>query len=136
MKKIIFLISVMLFAFTFTVDAQKQNKPFADDTIKADTNIYVSNYRVDKFSTTTVIFSFTHVDVADSLNVAKIQGSMDNDEFYDISDATATSFDKTTDGTTRLYVTNPVDLFFRTFLSCATGDTVAITNPTWIVKED
>ena len=136
MKKILLLISIIVLAFTINVDAQKQNKPCADDTIKADTNIYVSNYNVDKFSTTVVIFSFTKEDLTDSLNVAKIQGSIDNSEFYDLTDASASLVVLTTDGTSRLYVDNPIDLFFRAFLSCAASDTVAITNPTWIVKED
>ena len=136
MKKLILLISIIVLACNFSVNAQIQNKPFADDTIKGDTNIYVSNLPVTKYSTQVVIFSFTHVDVADSMNVARIQGSTDNSEFYNLPDASSFSLAKTTDGTTRLYVTNPLDLFYRAFLSCATGDTVAVTNPTWLIKED
>lgn len=136
MKKILLLISIFVFALTVNVDAQKQNKPFADDTIKADINLYASNYKVTKYSTQIVTFTFTKVDVADSLSVAKIQGSNDNTTFYDLPDASANLAATSADGTTRLYVTNPLDLYYRGYLSCATGDTVAITNPAIIIKED
>lgn len=136
MKKLILLLSIFVFALSFNVSAQKQLKEFSDDTIKADTNYYASNVKVAKYSTQVVIFTFTKADVADSLNVAKIQGSVDNTTFYDLSDASANLTETTTDGTTRLYITNPLDLYYRGYLSCATGDTVAITNPAIIIKED
>jgi len=136
MKKLLILISIFVLAFTFNVDAQKQNKAFADDTIKAETNLYVSNQIVKEYSTTVITFTFTKADVTDSLSVAKIQGSNDNTTFYDISDASANLSVTSTDGTTRLYVVNPLDLYYRGVLTCASGDTVAITNPAIIIKED
>lgn len=134
MKKILLLIAFI--ALFINVDAQKQYKPFADDTIKATTNLYASNKLVDKYSTQIVTFTFTHTDVADSLSVAKIQGSNDNTTFYDLADASANLLITSTDGTTRLYVVNPLDRYYRGVLTCATGDTVAITDPAIIIKED
>jgi hypothetical protein len=134
MKKLIFLIAI-LFAWT-AVSAQFQNKGFDNDTIKGDTTTYVSNKKVTKHNNMVVIFAFTKVDVTDSLSVAKIQGSTDNSEFYDITDASANLTETSTDGRTRLYVENPLDLYFRGFLGCATGDTVAVTNADLIIKED
>lgn len=136
MKKLLFLISIILLTLTFNVNAQKQNKAFADDTIKATTNLYVSNQKITEYSTTVVAFTFSKVDVADSLSVAKIQGSNDNSTFYDLAASSANLTITSTDGTTRLYVTNPLDLYYRGVLTCATGDTVAITNPAFIIKED
>ena len=134
MKKLL-LIS-LLAVVAMAANAQVQNKSFDNDTIAADTNTYESNYVVDKYSTSTVLFGFTKVDVADSLNVAKMQGSLDNSNWVDLTDATANLTSTTTDGTTILYITNPKFLYYRGYLSCATGDTVAVTNAGFIVKED
>jgi len=134
MKKFIILIAI-LFA-GMAVSAQVQLKSFDNDTIKATTANYVSNQKVKKYSTTTVAFVFTHTDVADSLSVAKIQGSLDNTNFYDLADASANLLITSTDGTSRLYVENPIDLYFKGVLTAATGDTVAITNAKFVIKED
>ena len=134
MKKIIALLT--FFVLVFALNAQVQNKSFDNDTIKGDTTTYASNKKVDKYSTTVVTFTFTKADVADSLSKACIQGSNDNSTFWDISDASANLTSTTTDGTTRLYLTNPLDLYYRGFLSCATGDTVAVTDAYFIIKED
>ncbi len=135
MKKILILLFAMMLS-AMTAQAQKQYKTFANDTIKAEVATYPSNAKVTKYSTQVVIFSFRKIDVADSLSAAKIQGSTDNSAWYDLSAASANLTETTTDGTTRLYVTNPVDLYYRGYLSCATGDTVAVTYPTLIIKED
>ena len=127
---------MLMVSLGFTVSAQKQNKPFSNDTIQADTNLYPSNVKVTGYSGSVVEFAFTKADVADSMSVAKIQGSMDNSAFIDLTDATANLTSTTTDGTTVLYVTNPVFLYYRGFLACATGDTVAVTNPGIYIKED
>lgn len=134
MKKILFLIALL--AFFVNANAQKQNKSFDDDTIKAEVKTYASNVKVTKYANQVVIFTFTKTDVADSLSAAKIQGSVDNSTFYDLSDASANLTETTTDGTTRLYLTNPKDLYYRGYLSCATGDTVAITDASILIKED
>ena len=126
----------MLVAFTFTVDAQKQLKSFANDTVQAETLTYVSNKKVEQYANQVVIFAFTHTDIQDSLSVAKMQGSVDNTNFFDLTDATASLTETTTDGTTALYVTNPKFLYYRALLTAATGDTVKITNAYFIVKED
>lgn len=136
MKKILLLISVIVLFLTVNVEAQKQYKTFTDDAINADTTLYVSNFKVTKYSTQVVVFTFTHTDGTDSLAIAKIQGSNDNSAFYDLADASANLLETTTDGTSRLYVINPKDLYFRGWLSCAAADTVAITDASFIIKED
>lgn len=134
MKK---LFSILLFAFVaFALNAQVQNKLFLNDTISGDTTTYTSNAKVDEYSTQVVLFGFTKADVTDSLSVAKMQGSLDNSNWVDLADATANLAATTTDGTTVLYVTNPVFLYYRGFLACATGDIVAVTNARIIIKED
>lgn len=138
MKKILLLILMIVFAFSLNVEAQIQNKPFLNDTIKADTNTYFSNHLYDKYSGV-VMFTFTHTDVADSLNVAVMQGSNTNTSVNSTwSNLTGTAIlpITSTDGTTTLIKTPPEFLYFRVFLSCATGDTVAITNPTFVYKEE
>jgi len=134
MKRFIF---IMLVAFVaLAANAQKQNYPFSNDTISADTNLYASNVLVDGYANTVISFTFTKVDVTDSLSVAKIQGSNDNTTFVDLTDATANLTSTSTDGTTVLYLVNPLFLYYRGFLACASGDAVAITNPRFIIKED
>lgn len=119
-----------------TASAQVQSKTFSNDTISGDTNLYASNVAVTGYSSFVVEFAFTKVDVTDSLSVAKMQGSMDNTNWVDLTDATANLTNTTTDGTTILYVTNPVFLYYRGFLACAASDVVAITNPGIYIKED
>ena len=134
MKKLFILLAIVLIGMT--ANAQKVLRDFANDTIVGDTNTYVLNRKVDQYANHVVTFTFTHTDVADSLAVAKIQGSNDNTNFYDLAASSANLTITSTDGTTRLYVTNPLDLYYRGFLSCASGDTVAITDPFAILKED
>ena len=134
--KRLFIISLLFVVLGMTANAQVQYKTFADDAINADTTTYVSNVVVTKFSTITLGFAFTKVDGTDSLSAAKIQGSMDNTNYVDLVDATANLTNTSTDGTTVLYVTSPVFLYYRGLLSCATGDTVAVTNAIFTIKED
>lgn len=134
MKNIFFIFLISLL-FAVTASSQVQYKPFSDDTIKADTNTYKSNRIVKKYTTTVVAFTFTKSDVADSLAKCNMRGSMDNTTFVDLTGNAALTT-TTTDGTTTLYVTNPIYLYYDAFLSCATGDTVAVTNPSFIIKED
>jgi len=134
MKKI--LLIMLTISLGLVVNAQVQSKSFANDTVKGDTNAYVSNLLIDGYSNTVLVFAFTKTDIADSLSAAKIQGSMDNLTFVDLTDASANLTNTTTDGTSALYVENPVFLYYRGFLSCATGDTVAVTNAGFYVKKE
>ena len=132
---------LLIFSFLFvmlgmTVSAQVQYKSFAADTIAADTSVYLSNRAVDKYTSTVVSFVFTKADIADSLSVAKLQGSMDNSTWIDLADATANLTNTSTDGTSILYVTNPIFLYYRGFLACASGDSVDIPNAWFVIKED
>ncbi len=138
MKRILILITLFVLVFTVNVNAQIQNKPFLNDTIKGDTNTYFSNHTFDKYSGV-LMFTFTHTDVADSLAVAVMQGSNTNTSVHSTwSTLTGTSILPltSTDGNTTLIKTPPEFLYFRVFLSCATGDTVAITNPVFVYKEE
>ncbi len=134
MKKL--LILSLLFMLGITVSAQVQYKSFAADTVSADTSVYLSNRAVDKYTTVVVSFVFTKADITDSLSVAKMQGSMDNSTWIDLTDATANLTNTSTDGTSILYVTNPIYLYYRGFLACASGDAVDIPNAWFVIKED
>jgi hypothetical protein len=130
---------MLVIGLGLVANAQEQFKPFPNDTVMADTNTYISNKFVDGYSNTVVIFAFTKKDVKDSLSVAKIQGSMTNEDgsFIDVTDATGNLTNTSTDGTTILYVENPIHFYYRGFLACATGDTVAVTDPgIYLKKED
>lgn len=134
MKKLI--IFSLLIALGVTVNAQNQLRSFDNDTIKGDTNTYVSNKKIPEYKDILVAFAFTKSDVTDSLSVAKMQGSFDNSTFVDLTDTNASLTTTTTDGTTVLYVTDPIYLYYRGFLAAATGDTVAITDAKFIIKKD
>jgi len=134
MKKI--LLIMLTISLGLVVNAQVQSKSFANDTIVSDTNTYVSNLLIDGYSNTVLLFAFTKSDVKDSLSTAKIQGSVDNSVFVDLVDASANLTNTSTNGTTILYVTNPKMFYYRGFLSCASGDTVAVTNASFYIKKE
>lgn len=133
MKKL--LIILVGLVFVLQVNAQKLNRSFDNDTIISDTTTYTPSYLVKGYTNTFVAFAFTKTDVKDSLAVARMEGSMDNTNFIALTGNAALA-NTTTDGTTVLYVTSPKYLYYRGFLSCASGDTVAITNARFIIKED
>ena len=134
MRKLLFILFALIVAIN--ANAQKQVKQFASDTISADTNVYVSNTLVKKYSNTSVAFVFTKADITDSLSVAKMQGSMNNSTWVDLTDATANLANTSTDGTTTLYIVNPIYLYYRGFLACASGDAVNVTSAWFVIKED
>jgi hypothetical protein len=133
MKKIILLLAILSLAITS--NAQVLNLKFSDDIIEGDTTTYTPNYVVNKYSNAFVAFAFTKTDVTDSLSIARMEGSMDNENFIALTGNAALT-ETTTDGTTVLYVTSPKYLYYRGFLACASGDTVSITNARFIIKED
>ena len=130
------LIGLFALILGMSANAQRQNKLFLNDTVSADTTTYTSNLKVDKYAGVVVNFTFTKIDVTDSLAVAKLQGSNDNSAWIDLADATANLTNTSTDGTTNLYIVTPIYLYYRGFLACASGDAVAITNARVIIKED
>jgi len=142
MKRLLSLI--VLIAFALTVSAQQYKYTFATDTVQGDTTYYPSSnsapevlrpsYGLKSSITTGVVsFTFTHTDIADSLAFAGIEGSNDASNWTSLSTLAATS----TDGTSTINTSTPLLwLYYRVRLSCASGDTVKITSPTLIYKED
>lgn len=133
MNRLFFIISILALVFSMDVEAQEVYKTFDNDTVQGDTNMYPLGRKIKDYAGI-VAFQFTKTDVADSLNKAVIQGSMNNTNWTDLT-GTAVLSETSTDGTTVLYVTTPKYLWYRGFLSAASADTVAITNPVTIYKD-
>ena len=139
----IFIATFTFFVVALSVDAQQYVQTFSNDTVQADTTYFPSSssapgtlrpsYGIkSSISTGVVSFTFTHTDVADSLSFAGIEGSNDATNWTSAATLAATS----TDGTSTIYTSTPLSwLYYRVRLSCATDDTVAITNPKLIYKE-
>ena len=135
----------MLFAFGAFATTQAQQYIYPtpsstawDDTIQADTNYYPSatGYVISKITTGSISFTFTHTDVADSLSYARLEWSDDRLTWTAATGTGVLTAGKTTDGQSKVYVSTPLTaLYYRAALACATGDTVAITNPTLMYKE-
>jgi len=133
MKKFI-IISLLAFA-ALAVNAQRIEKDYVcstctttSDTIAAET-VYYTYARPVKTFDGILGWEFTKEDIADSLSVCKLQGCMTSN-FATAVDLTGTALlsNTTTNGSTFLYVTNPIYLYYRLKVTAATGDTVKITN--------
>lgn len=115
--------------------AQKYFPP-QNDTIKGDTTVFATVKT--SYSGGAVTFEFTTVDIADSLSVACIQGTMDESGLTGWTNLTGTAnlANTSTDETTHLYVSPPLTyLWYRSFAACAIGDTVAVTNAYLMYKK-
>lgn len=122
-----------------SVNAQKYYYEAADDTIKADTNYIPSSsgYDLKNIESGVLSFTFTHTDVADSLSYAKIEWRNSTSDSWTAYTGNAIVANTSTDGQSRIYISTPlIDRYARVRLSCASGDTVAITNQTLMLKED
>lgn len=134
MKKLILILSV-IFVFGSLANAQKRNSLLAtNDTIAAETTYYNPSDKVILHSGV-VGFFISKKDVADSLSVLKMQGSMDNTNFVDLTGNAALA-ETTTDGITFLYVTAPLYLYYRLKGTAASGDSVDMQTVRYIYKED
>lgn len=137
MKKLVLLFA--LFSFVVVLNAQKVYYPASNDTIKGDTN-YVpssSGYDLRNIESGALSFTFTHTDVADSLSFAGFEWRNSTSDSWAAYTGNAILSATTTNGTDRIYLSTPlIDRFVRVRLSCAAGDTVAITNQTLQLKED
>ena len=132
-----YLLACLLLVLGMAVNAQKYIYFPANDTIKGDTTTFGLVKSVE--SAGSVVFMFTHTDVTDSLTVAKIEGAYTNtaSTTWTALTGTAVLANTTTDGTATLYTSTPLlYLYYRGFLSCASGDTVAITNPMVLYKRE
>ena len=111
---------------------------FASEQIQGDTSYYPnSNGYKAKKTTGVVSFTFAKTDVADSLSFARIEGRDATDDTWKVLTGTAALVNTSTDGVTKLYTTTPnIYLYYRVGLACATGDTVSISNQTFMIKED
>jgi hypothetical protein len=139
MKKFI-LISLMAFV-AFAVNAQRIDKSYVcstcsvtSDTVSAETVYYTYAAPVKTFDGI-LGFQFTKTDLTDSCSVLKMQGSMFS-SFTSVVDLTGTAAlaNTTTDGTTFLYVTDPIYLYYRLKVTAAAGDAVKFTNVKLIYK--
>lgn len=146
MKKITLLI-ILIASLALASNAQQYWYTFANDTVKADTNYYPSSSSDPNtlapstgvhstISTGVISFTFTHTDVTDSLAVARIEGRNRGTTTWTPLTGNAALSSTTTDGVSTIYTSTPlVYEYYRGFISCATGDTVAVTSPTITYKE-
>lgn len=143
--KNILLIFIVLFAF-ISIESKGQKYIYPpnssstawDDTIQADTNYYPSatGYLKTPGVVGSVSFTFYHTDVDDSLSYARLEWSDDLVTWTAMTGNAALS-ETTTDGQDKVYTSTPLlHRYYRAALACASGDTVAITNPTLMRKEE
>ena len=137
MKKLLFI--CLLAILGMAANAQKYYYTAIDDTIAADTNYIPSSNGYDLRNVESGAFSFTfnHIDVADSLSYAGIEYRNSTDGTWTTYAGNAVLTATSTDGQSRIYISTPlIDRYVRVRLSCATGDSVAITNQVLMLKED
>ena len=138
MKKILITLMGLVF-FAFTSNAQKYYYEAADDTIKADTSYIPSSggYDLRNIESGALSFTFSHADVADSLAFAGFEYRNSTAGTWTAYTGNAVLSETSTDGQSRIYLSTPlIDRYVRIRLSCAAGDTVAITNQVLMLKED
>lgn len=134
MKKFISLFIILLISLS-GLEAQKVNKSFTADTVKADT-VYFTIGKAIELTKGTISFQFSTTDIADSLSYGRIEGSRDNTNFVALTGNAALS-NTSTDGFKEVYlVDNLRFLYYRLALACASGDTVAISNAGILFKEE
>jgi F420-0:gamma-glutamyl ligase-like protein len=133
MKKLFIISLLALIVGAVSVSAQRIDKTFAVDTVKATTKYYTSP--IIKSSDGVLGFLVNKKDIADSLSVLKLQGAMESAFAYPIDlTGTAALANTTTDGTVFLYVSDPIYLYYRLKATAATGDTVALPTVRLIYK--
>lgn len=137
MKK--FLLIIALLTLFIGANAQKYYYPVADESIQGDTSYYPSSsgYDLRNIETGAFSFTFTHTDVADSLKYAGIEYRNSTDGTWTTYTGNAVLSLTSTDGQDKIYISTPlIDRYVRVRLSCAAGDTVAITSAVLMLKED
>lgn len=138
MKRLIFLFSLLV-ALGAAINAQQYLYFPADDTITADTNYIPSSsgYALKNIESGVLSFTFTTSDVTDSLSFAGLEWRNNTDDAWTAYTGNGILSETSTDGIHKVYISTPlIDRFVRVRLSCATGDEVAITNQTMMLKED
>jgi hypothetical protein len=134
MKKLFILLAIVLIGMS--ASAQKRERGFTTDTVQgAETVYFTFAGKIEKYNGV-VAFSGTKTDVADSLNLFRIQGA----NWSDFRDATNLTGDgalvnTTTDGGFNLFITPPTYMYYRLAATCAAGDTVIITTPKLTYRE-
>lgn len=134
-----FILAMLLFAFAFICEGQKVYYPAADDTIKGDTNYIPSSsgYDLRNIESGVLSFTFTHTDVADSLSFAGLEWRNTTTQSWTAYSGNGALSATTTDGQSEIYISTPLrHKYVRARLSCASGDTVAITKQLFMLKED
>ena len=132
MKKIFVLIIMVLLMFSIS-NAQKINRGFAStvDTLQAADSLYFAHTsKITKYGGV-VSFSFTMTNSVDSCNNVIMQGSDNNSNWGVVSSLANTNV---TYG--RLTDVNPNYLYYKLFMSTATGDTVIVKSVNFTYKEE
>lgn len=133
MKKLL-TICLLAAIVVATASAQRINQSFVSDTAISGT-IYFTSARTISTSDGVLGFIFTKTDIKDSCTILRMQGAMESSFAAPIDQTgTATLTNTTTDGTTFLYVTSPVYLYYRLKATVASGDSVKFTNVRLIYK--
>lgn len=131
-----FLILSLLVIGAMTLNAQKYIHTFPTDTVSAAEVIYYpssSGLNTAESSTGAVLFTFTHTDLVDSLNYARIEWA-DNTTWTAMT-SPAALVNTTTNGESTIYTSTPIiHSKYRVALYCAATDSVKITVPTLIYK--
>ena len=132
MKKFLILIIMMLLLFSVT-QAQKINRGFAStvDTLQAADSLYFAHTSIITKYGGVVSFSFTMTNSVDSCNNVIMLGSDNNSNWGVVS-----TLSKTNVTYGRLTDVNPNYLYYRLFMSTATGDTVIVTAVNFTYKEE
>lgn len=106
--------------------------------VQGDTSYIPSaaGYDTKNIESGVISFTFTKADVADSLSIARLEGS-DNGVVWIAQAGTGALLATTTDGTSKMYLSTPlIYRHYRVILACASGDTVTVTNQVLMLKED
>ena len=132
MKKLLVIIIMVFLIFSIS-NAQKINRGFAStvDTLQAADSLYFAHTSIITTYGGVVSFSFTMTNSVDSCNNVIMQGSDNNSNWGVVS-----TLSKTNVTYGRLTDVNPNYLYYRLFMSTATGDTVIVTSVNFTYKEE
>ena len=134
------LVLVLLVGLGLTLNAQKYIYDFPTDTVSSnETTYYPSSLGLDasKSSTGSIVFTFTHTDIVDSLNYARFEWVDHTSGTWTAMTSPAALVNTTTNGQSVVYISTPIlHKKYRVALHCATGDSVKITIPTLMYKNE
>jgi hypothetical protein len=131
LKKILSLFIILLVFFVADVSAQKYVLSY-DSSVStlagADTLTFTSP-AIEKYSGV-VAFDYSITNTADSCNALIMQGSFDGSTWSTVDQPTAKATAET------LIDETPAYLYYRLFMSTASGDTVVVNSVQFVYKEE